>query len=370
MRRFPLSRRGFFSLASALTLAACAKPEVRQTPVLSASDGSISRIAFGSCAREAQPQPIWKAVLESGPEVFVFLGDNVYGDTEDMDVLRKKYGLLAKQAGFRKLKAQAAVVATWDDHDYGRDDAGAEYPMKWESKQIFLDFFNEPPETERRLRHGGIYTSYLWGPEGKRVQLILLDTRYDRTPLLKAPQSEREARRQNHMGSNRPNPDSAARILGDDQWAWLEGQLAVAADIRVIATSIPFVMEFTGTETWANFPLERRRLIDLVQKQHADGVFFISGDIHYGDISRMSADVPYPLWDVTSSALNQEPKLVAPNRHRMGDYTDKPNFGLITILWGAPEPRIRVELRNIQGLAVNTKSFRLSETSFPRARSR
>ncbi|MCH2153683.1 MAG: hypothetical protein MK089_10120, partial [Phycisphaerales bacterium] len=43
----------------------------------------VSRVAFGSCANHEIPQPIWEAVASWAPDVFVFLGDNVYGDTED-----------------------------------------------------------------------------------------------------------------------------------------------------------------------------------------------------------------------------------------------------------------------------------------------
>jgi alkaline phosphatase D len=38
------------------------------------------RIAFGSCADEEKPQPIWDAVVAYQPQVFLFARDNVYGD--------------------------------------------------------------------------------------------------------------------------------------------------------------------------------------------------------------------------------------------------------------------------------------------------
>ncbi|MFX9912103.1 hypothetical protein ABTP43_20035, partial [Acinetobacter baumannii] len=86
----------------------------------------------------------------------------------------------------RALRAQVPVVATWDDHDYGEDDAGGEYPMKEQSRRIFLDFWGEPVDSLRRERDG-VYTSYTFGPEGRRVQLILLDLRYNRAPIATSP---------------------------------------------------------------------------------------------------------------------------------------------------------------------------------------
>jgi alkaline phosphatase D len=99
------------------------------------------RIAFGSCAKQDKPQPIWNAVLASDPDLFIFLGDNIYGDTRDMAVLRRKYAELAAQPGFVRLTERTPILATWDDHDYGENDAGVDYPFKDESRQIFCDFW-------------------------------------------------------------------------------------------------------------------------------------------------------------------------------------------------------------------------------------
>ena len=61
-----------------------------------------------------------------------------------MEVLKKKYQLLGAKPEFQALRKNVAVVATWDDHDYGSNDAGKEYPMKEKSKEVFLEFWSEP----------------------------------------------------------------------------------------------------------------------------------------------------------------------------------------------------------------------------------
>jgi len=38
-------------------------------------------IAFGSCLRQWKPQPVWQGIISSNPDLFIFLGDNVYTDT-------------------------------------------------------------------------------------------------------------------------------------------------------------------------------------------------------------------------------------------------------------------------------------------------
>src|SRR5437879_10728615 len=94
----------------------------------------LSRIAFGSCAHQDRPQPIWAPIVATRPELFLFIGDTIYADTEDIKVMRAKYAKLAAEPGYQKLLKTCPVLATWDDHDYGGNDAGAEYPKKRESQ--------------------------------------------------------------------------------------------------------------------------------------------------------------------------------------------------------------------------------------------
>lgn len=204
-------------------------------PAPAADPPVVSRIAFGSCAKQDRPQPIWDAVIDTRPQHFVFLGDNIYADTEDMDVMKAKYALLAKQPGYIKLKATCPVHATWDDHDYGANDAGAEYPKKKESQQVFLDFFEVPKDDPRRSREG-VYSSTVFGPPGKQVQLILLDARYFRSPLKTGfkPGEPGEGRR----GKYAPNTDKDATVLGEAQWKWLAEQLKVPAELRLIGSGV------------------------------------------------------------------------------------------------------------------------------------
>ena len=68
------------------------------------------------------------------------IGDNIYGDSEDVAVLREKYGMLGAEPGFQTLRMQTPVLATWDDHDYGINDGGAEFVSKVESQKAFNDF--------------------------------------------------------------------------------------------------------------------------------------------------------------------------------------------------------------------------------------
>ena len=344
-------------------LVACAGPTPFPfiPPLALARDRTVDIIAFGSCANQSKPQLIWNAVIASRPDLFLFLGDNIYGDTTDMDVLRARYALLGRNEGYQRLLATTPVIATWDDHDYGANDAGAEYPQKYESKQIFLDFFGEPANSERRLRDGGIYTAYSYGPPAQRIQVILLDTRWDRAPLVRVNEAEAAVRRLRQVGPYLANPDPHARLLGEDQWRWLEEQLRQPATIRLIGTSIPFLQEGTGWETWSNFPAEQARLRTLINDTHANGILFLTGDTHRAQFSKRTQGVPYPLWEVNSSGLTENVDWPAPDSSRLGGYYTEDNYGLLRIDWREADPEITMEIRDVDNDLVLQNTIRLSE---------
>lgn len=305
----------------------------------------VSRIAFGSCSDPRQPVPAFDAIIRTEPDLMIFLGDNVYADTTDETKLRAAYQVLADDEGFQRIKQTCPVLATWDDHDYGLNDGGAEHPTKAMSQAVFLDFWGVPDDSPRRGREG-IYDAQTFGPAGKRVQVILLDTRYHRAPLTPRPEGDHSIRGGRYV----PNPDPAATVLGETQWAWLKEQLSQPAELRLIASSIQFVAEDHGWETWAMFPAERTRLIDLIRETHAHGIIILSGDRHHAELSRLAKGGPYPLYDVTASALNK-PGLESdePNRHRVGDRYPRANFGLMTVDWNADEPAATLRIIDRDG---------------------
>jgi len=316
------------------------------TVAMSSANEPLSRIHFGSCIKQQNPMPLLQRVVADDPELFLFLGDNIYADTEDMDVMRAKYALLAADPGFATLRTMCPIMATWDDHDYGVNDSGAEYSKKTEAEEIFLNFWGEAPDTDRRHRKG-IYDSKIIGPEGKRVQIIVLDTRYFRSPLKTG---ERRV-----GGRYYPDPDPQLTMLGGEQWQWLGKELQKQAELRLIVSSIQFVAESAGQETWSNLPAERQRMIDLIAAKEANGVLFVSGDRHWSELSVLRDEsVPYPIYDLTSSSLNQLHPRGTPteNRYRdpqMQSTYHRENFGVIEIDWLAATPAVTLKIVNVDG---------------------
>jgi alkaline phosphatase D len=190
------------------------------------------------------------------------------------------------------------------------------------------------------------------------VQVILLDTRSFRDPLAKNPRVGREKSWKNDY---HPDPNPEKTLLGKDQWDWLEAELKQPADVRVLASSIQFAHEYNGYESWTNLPSEQAKLLDLLRRTKANGVVFISGDVHWGEISTLSAEGLYPLHDVTSSGLTETWPSIEPNHNRFGDPVRENNFGLIEIDWEQEDPSLTLQLIDVKGTIRVKKVVKLSE---------
>ncbi|MCD9645166.1 hypothetical protein HAX54_033888, partial [Datura stramonium] len=221
------------ALLPTIVLLSCCSSMCLEEPKL------VTRIAFGSCANQSAPQPIWDAILRFDPQVFIWMGDNIYGDIRrpfklfgkertigpwknvprfypsSEQEMKSRYQKAKTIPGYSSLRRKTKVIGTWDDHDYGLNDAGKEFERKITNQKFLLDFLDEPLGSTRR-KQAGVYASYIFGPMGKHIKVILLDTRYHRDPL-----------------------SSDGSILGDAQWMWLESELkGPPTTITVIVSSI------------------------------------------------------------------------------------------------------------------------------------
>jgi alkaline phosphatase D len=306
----------------------------------------IRRVAFGSCLDQNKKQPVWDAVGKFRPDLFIFTGDVYYPqDPGNMEKRERDLARVGALPGFQKLRKTVPILATWGDEDFGIDEPLSEPGKREAVRKIFLDFFNVPADSPRRTRPG-IWDAVTFGPPGKRLQVILLDTRFNRTPLKKRFILERAT------GPYAPSNDPYATYLGEEQWAFLREQLLAPADLRLIVSDIQVAAEEGNYEKWANFPVERQRLFALLRETKARGVMVLSGERHLAEISEMDAGIGYPLLDITSSGLNMAAynvSLDGKNRYRVQNSIRQNNFGAIVIEWDRPEPRVVIELRDEDG---------------------
>lgn len=298
---------------------------------------AISRIAFGSCGHQIGEQFIWNNVVDADPDLWIWLGDNIYGDTEDMNVLRKKYQQLGDNQNYTYLKENVPIIATWDDHDYGVNDGGKEYPMRAESQQVFLEFFEEPANSER-WEQEGIYTSYNYGSENSSVKVILLDCRY-----------------------HRDKRGTDGDVLGEEQWKWLENEFRTSeAKVVLVGTGYQFISDQHPFESWAHFPSEQERMLKLIQETAVKGVIFLSGDRHFAELSKLERkDLPYPIHDFTSSGLTHANNIMLEkNPHRIVRYLRR-NFGVIVFNWEVNT--VTLQARKLSGKVAFEKTVSFSE---------
>jgi len=347
-RRRAWSRRRF--AAAGLVLLGCRR-DVAVQPLTAATPGParvrpLERIAFGSCLKQDLPMPILADILAAQPELLLLVGDNVYSPGTDEAALRRAYDELAVRPEWVALRDAVPMMAVWDDHDYGINDGGADFPHKQAAQRMMLDFFAEPSTSARRQR-AGVYDATIVGPPGQRVQILLLDTRTFRGPLVPAtPGGLRYV----------PNDDPDATILGPTQWQWLEEQLQQPAELRLVVSSIQVAADEHPFESWSRFPAERERLLRLLGR--TSGVLVLSGDRHRAELSRLDGEpLAVPLLDFTSSSLNLPLHGDDPNRYRVGPVVEAANFGRIDIDWAREVVVLRLVLEGGSAALVHEVAF-------------
>ncbi|MDB5229185.1 MAG: metallophosphatase [Bacteroidota bacterium] len=324
-------------------------------PTIKPNDTSknLTHIAIGSCCNQLLNMSIFKAIKNRNPDLYIAMGDNIYSDNilngDFATFLQSQYDLLNANYDFKTLRANIPCIATWDDHDYGQNNAGAEFPYKLISKNKFLTFWNDPSTSDRRT-HDGVYTSYIYGDASHKVQIIILDCRNFLNVISGEPISA--------------TSDTSKTILGATQWAWLQQELQKPAAVRIVVSSTQMCTEHNFWEAWANYPHEIERFFKTVKDANAEHLFVISGDVHYAEFSKRTKAGQYPIYDFTSSGLTHTENSPAANQYRLGTAYPALNFGMINIDWTANPITITWEACGTDGAAHRTQVISLDELEF------
>jgi alkaline phosphatase D len=337
-------------------------PVAGDNPALSPAT-TLTRIAFGSCNHHLAPQHMWGQIAAQRPQAFLLIGDNVYGDTgwdadADLESLRSAYATQASHGEFRDFRAQIPMMVTWDDHDFGLNDAGGRFAFKRWAEDLFETFWGSSPEVRARP---GVYESRIIGPAGQRVQFIMLDTRYFRSDFKRVAWSKDRP----PLGGYLPNDDPAATVLGDEQWRWLEQELAKPADLRIVVSSTQVLTEAHQFEAWTNFPAERARLLKMLEARQPSGLVILTGDRHSGAIYKdTSPGGKETIWEFTSSSLNlafssdvERSTQREPDPRRVSKFFSIENYGLVDIDWQARKLTMSLMGNTSQTLAQESFSW-------------
>lgn len=290
------------------------------------------RIVFGSCSSQMLDLSYWERILAISPDLVILMGDNVYGKDGGVE---QAYEQWKRHPSFLRMTSSATpIIATLDDNDYyhleGNMDA---------AKGAFLHFFQIPKSDERWRPNRGVYTSYVWTD---RLQVILLDVRYSKSPFLQTTTTGSGER----GGSPRyiPDRDTSKTMLGAEQWQWLERQLKVPVKIRLIVSPIQVLAEGHCWDCWNLFPRERERLLALLSAADGTKTILLSGDRHVAGFYQKDG-----LYEVTSSSLTHSVPFGLLDQEvdptRIGGLVHVNNFGLAEVDWDNKNVVVQVSIQ-------------------------
>lgn len=264
-------------------------------------------IAFGSC-NNVFYRALWSRIEQALPNKLILLGDTIYADfylnrkscfddTKLQDI-KQQYKALGEDVEWRSLLSTLGgfqnIIATFDDHDYGVNNADRTFPFRNESQQLFWDFIQLSSDSPAR-KQSGVYSSqtvHVSDHNGEFVyKVISLDTRSNKDP------------------TGTSNGD----FLGEEQWEWLWNELAdTAVDLLLLASSIQVLpTDKLIEETWNEFPAARVRLLKMLVTASKDtDVVILSGDVHCAEVlharcSNTINDDAYSMFEFTSSGISQ-----------------------------------------------------------------
>ena len=319
---------------------------------LPSTAATLTRIAFGSCNHQSRSQHMWAQIEATNPDLFLLIGDNIYGDTlwsgdAAMTSLREAYAEQSSHPEFQTFRARVPMMTTWDDHDFGFNDGGASFAFRSFAEDIYETYWGSSQEVRARP---GIYESRMFGQDGRRVQLIMLDTRFFRSDFERMPFTEERP----PLGPYVASDDASKTMLGEQQWAWLQQELARPADVRILVSSVQVLTDAHDYESWEQLPLERAKLYEMLGAREESELLVLSGDRHAGGIyTDAPAEAGEQLWELTSSSLNLAFNDTAsntarePDAKRTTDFISEENFGLVEIDWDVET--ITLSLRGAEG---------------------
>ena len=290
------------------------------------------KIGLGSCLDQDYPQPIWQSIKKEDLNYFIFLGDNVYGDTLYGSLRKMKSAYDKQKKVLPDFLNDISIFSIWDDHDFGINDGGADYRFKRRAQELYLDFWEITKDDDRSNREG-IYFSKNEIFFDKKFKFIFLDTRFFRSKL--------KGKKSNYIENIEPD----ATILGNAQWTWLGDELKSDFDFLFIFSSIQIIAKDHRFEKWSNFPNERAKLFELLD-QFNDKTILFSGDRHRAGIYRKNGII-----EVTSSSMNKPgSSFNETDSYLIGKTYPQENYGVLEIL----ENTIHIKIKDIKGNTLNS----------------
>jgi alkaline phosphatase D len=304
---------------------------------------AVTRLVVGSCAREEEgDRAVWRRMAALDPHAVVLLGDTPYIDSMDLAVQRVRYGEFAAVQEFADLLRARPLYATWDDHDFGRNDTDGRLEGKESVRQAFLEFHANPSYGEGGE---GIYTRFRRGG----VEVFLLDTRY--------------------FAGTAPSPIAdGPTMLGTRQWEWLrDGLRASDAPFKLLASGLIWngAVRPGKPDHWQSYSAERDALFRFLGGERISGVVLMGGDIHRTRVLRYPTEdtVGYPLTELVTSPMHADviDAANAPHPSLVFDSGTPHSFLLLTVDTTVDPPTLHASFQDAAGAELYALTLRASE---------
>ncbi len=294
----------------------------------SSSPGGF-RFAFGSCTSD-DDQPIFSAIAAQSPDLFLFIGDNHYGNTGDLSSLRQNYRWAHERPLRREMQAATPTLATWDDHDYTGNNEDGTAPEKDVAVRVFTEYWANPSYGTEET--SGIFTHHRVGD----VEFFLVDDRYFRGM-----------------------EDS---MLGEAQEEWLLSALEESTAVfKFIACGSQWTLDGSD-DSWANFPDSQTRFREALVDREIGGVVLMSGDVHRSEFRLLEgADGGYSLPELTSSPLANSNSGCPDEDEILACFDDRDLFITVDVDTAAPDPTVEAVIFDGNGTSLATWTLLRSE---------
>lgn len=263
------------------------KVDFDKKEIAAISNHKYNEFLIGSCAyigkgfskvyRPWNANGIYSKMAKEDADYMLWMGDNIYlvlnHDMKNSQSIYKRYvGVRNTRQLNDFLTCGIEHYSTWDDHDFGPNNADGTFEGKEITTKIFNEFWCNPKAEGTE----GIYYKITKGS----AEIFMTDGRSFR----------------NNDGSS---------MLGKTQLEWLKNGLSKSkAPFKIIVVGSQVIQKADRHESYADFPVERSELLQFLEREKIPGVIFFSGDRHHTEVAKIDRENLYPLYDITCSGMS------------------------------------------------------------------
>ena len=275
-----------------------------------------ARIATMSCMMDFNlfKSKIWSNLDKMDPDYCFFMGDNVYGDLGGFKLgpklLWRRYIETRKNIPFYHKRSLTPVLALWDDHDFGKNDANHKYKHKDDALDVFNSFYPRKPIE-------GVYEQ---GPGVSSIfrafhhDFIFIDNRYYRDSMR----------------------SGARSFWGMDQFHWIQNEIQKSPNPKWLLQGSQFFGAYQAKKgqsfEGSKYEHEFDAVMNMLKKTNLPNLF-LSGDVHFTEVQDIERNkTGYRTYELTASHMHSFTGMPKKNTKRRRQKLADANFLVIDLI--------------------------------------